>query len=293
MIKLSGLLANNPQSVMAGFGLLRVLTERGHKVRIAWPTGTAELQGIDQQTLIAEIDDYFNERQIAPEFCWCNTLLPTEEVKPGAMDLATYYELVEKSDQQTQAWIDSFWYRDMKGKLRSTPLNLTTGNQEFFTMLRGVGNKALLSYIAAHGGVAQSIEQALFNPQNSDDCRHFSWDPSTAKLGETLGGDKPPTSAPHRAEAGAVWLAVEGLPLYPAGVQSAAMGKSYDIWPYLVPTKPVNLSVAQVMQFSGHWLDPDELAAQGWSRWQTRRADIGGGNCVLLAGACRSTTQTT
>lgn len=99
--------------------------------------------------------------------------------------------------------------------LRSTMLDLTSGNQRLLKSIRAVageresgdGNNQLLS--------EEAVREALFGPwQYRDDHHALGWDPSTQRL-HALRHKLPEQDKTNRSVRAAVFLASQALPLFP------------------------------------------------------------------------------
>lgn len=267
MIALKGLRINNPQAIMASYGLLRILDHQGLTAHLYWrEDNVAVIEDIEWPPLVEAVTTYIRGREQAPELNW--------QAKLSGLSMEDYRTLYRESRNGTREWINAYWY--LKGpndgaawsKLdltaRKCRVSLCASIRDSISLVSAPEAKRARAQ-GKKRGVEEYLRAALLDPwANDDDVSSVGWDPGAAKLGAVIAGGHDPSATRHRSVAAAMWLAWESMPLFPA--RWLAGDRTEVI--FVVPQRPVSLAGAQLMLLSGPHLGTTELAAQGWSNWQ-------------------------
>ncbi|MFZ4699051.1 MAG: type I-G CRISPR-associated protein, Cas3-extension family [Candidatus Methylumidiphilus sp.] len=278
MVELTGLSITNPQAVMASFGLLRVLAQNGQpQARLEWrePDRVAVIHGIDWDMLLETLNAAIQQREQAPELNWADSIkkYPREQ----------YREQMQTCPPEQRQWLEAFWFEQhQKGKtekgkteLTETKFKMTAAKQGLFSAVR-----KLIPKLRKH--FKEKMGEALLGPWlNKDNAVTLGWDPGAMKAGSTYAGEKSPSDAKHITVIGAMWLAFEALPLFPARWLEET-GR-YDEIEWVVPHCPIGLAGLRQMLLAGGKLEASELEAQGWSRWSIAISHNGSFGCLQPA----------
>ncbi|MCX7111715.1 MAG: hypothetical protein NTX45_16630 [Proteobacteria bacterium] len=273
MVELTGLSITNPQAVMASFGLLRVLAQNGQpQARLEWrePDRVAVIHGINWDTLLETLNAAIQGHEQAPELNWADSIkkYPREQ----------YREQMQTCPHEQREWLEAFWFEQhQKGKteLVETKLDMTAGQVKLFSAVRTLIPKLRENF-------KEKMQEALLGPWlNKDNAVTLGWDPGAMKAGSTYAGEKSPSDAKHITVIGAMWLAFEALPLFPARWLEET-GR-YDEIEWVVPHCPIGLAGLRQMLLAGGKLEASELEAQGWSRWSIAISHNGSFGCLQPA----------
>ncbi|MEI7866308.1 MAG: hypothetical protein WCI11_00345 [Candidatus Methylumidiphilus sp.] len=273
MIELTGLSITNPQAVMASFGLLRVLAQNGQpQARLEWrePDRVAVIHGIDWDVLLETLNAAIQQREHAPELNWADSIKEYPRKQ--------YREQMQTCPPEQRQWLEAFWFEQhQKGKteLAETKLDMTAGQLKLFSTVRN-----LIPKLRKH--FKGKMQEALLGPWlNEDNVGSLGWDPGAMKSGATLAGEDSPSKARHITVVGAMWLAFEALPLFPA--RWLAETGRFDEIEWVVPHCPIGWAGLRQMLLAGCKLDASELEVQGWSRWSVAISRNGRLGCLQPA----------
>lgn len=222
---LTGLQGSHPLGALAAFGLIRCCQEMEGFVgaKLAWRKGADWLavlhteQPRDAEELIQALANRQKERSSSPEVNWTNNIKTTSEIFAKAANEAQL-ELT-KGKRGFADFLSAFTceIQDNKGdKLIPTLFYMTSGKQEFLKEVRNL-SKSLANGIRV-GRLRKTTEdmfrEALCGPWKYEDQQHsLGWDPSTERLHALRA--KSPTKERSAGITAAIWLAFEGLPLFP------------------------------------------------------------------------------
>lgn len=222
-IILTGLIGSNPLGALAAFGLLRVCNEvpalEGTRLSWVWDHDwTAVLrtpEEIQKEELIRLLADRQQNRSL-DIFSW------SDDIKG---DLGEFHELlVQQAEAATinnRLAVDYFaaFGSDIvtarsTDEVKPTAFHMTAGRQKFLNSIQKLGNSLKTE-------TEKAFNEALFGPwQYADRYHSLYWDPSTERLHAL--SYLAPTKEDPRCVRGAVWLAIEALPLFPT---AATYGK--------------------------------------------------------------------
>jgi hypothetical protein len=233
-------------------------------------------------------------RAAAPEFNWAD-------------DIRTEPDLFKKAskatqDRRVQGFLSSFacdLALDGKKNLKPSAFHMTSGQQRFLEKVRELAAslepKDVVSKKRGKAKApAEAMREALFGPwQYEDEFHAFGWDPNAERLHALQ--SKSPTSESPRSVRGAVWLAVEALPLFPCCVADGALqtrafsrheGKTYFTWPLW--RQPLSLDVVRSLVALKELTLPepklDDLRARGiFAVFRARRAGLQKGYAIFRA----------
>lgn len=199
MHELIGLSAGSPIGFMASLGMMRVLAaDRQQEVRLGWQKGHAVIDGIDIETAITELTANIENRSEAPEFKWANT---PRKVSPEQ------YRAVCKTmvnDERALGFMAG-WATDAavyNGTIRSTRLDMTSGNQKLLRDLRKLAVK-----------IKKEHFKSALNGGPYEDQSSYGLDPITVR--SHAHEPKAPTKSTPPGKPGLIWLAFESIPLHP------------------------------------------------------------------------------
>jgi len=183
---------------------------------------------VDGPGVVMAFAKLVRETGARPEWEWAEQIKGTE------------IEEFRKSSKAAPEWFAAYG-SDLvgkEGKLESTPFDMTVARQKFLAdagwldgELRKPGKK--------EDQTIGSFEEAMFGPwRYRDNQHHLGWDPATMLLGAYT--DEAPTNLKKAGVRAAVWLAMEGLPLFPCCCARGRLGtrgfvrlerKQYFTWP--------------------------------------------------------------
>ncbi len=257
-LTLSPITANTAIGVMAAYGLLRVLHNRGLGVRLGWDEVSlqAQIYGIDRAGLLEALEDHMRGRDQSPELHWWDSLkkVPVEE----------YRDRMRHADREAQAWFAAFLCETGDKWAASTVFDLTAGKLKFFPALRNIAG-----HIAAKG--REVWDEVLFGSwRYDDDFASFGWNPTELKDAASYAGNKAPTNGAHRSVVGANWLAYESLPLWPM-LGSRTIGQTRRGWSWAICTGPLSLEALAALNLAAPALSDAQCRAMKLQRW---KADI-------------------
>jgi hypothetical protein len=224
-IHLTGLAGNHPLGALAAFGLLRCCEEmdgwRGS--RLGWnpdPHWMPVLESkasMSQESLIVALVARQQGRPGAPEVNWAQTLkVPREEYLDATREAADELRDGRRGYADFLAAFACEVQVDENGQVLPSHFYMTSGQQRFLKEAR-----ALASGLAKGIKVgrrkkspAEMFKEALFGPWKYEDPQHsLGLDPSTECLHALRA--RSPSTDPNPGVTGAIWLALEALPLFP------------------------------------------------------------------------------
>jgi hypothetical protein len=259
-IVLGALVGSNPLAALASFGLLRVLTQSGRVARLWFEERddwVAVLRGDfdTEDALIAWLCDWSSKREMSFLVYGGNDdLRVLANVYRGMLRAALRTENLEEV-----AFLSAFAADgakdDSKGLIKPTSFYMASGQQSFLDAMRAIG--------AAVQKTPEPLwREALLGPwKYATLLWGAGWDPAAERLHALR--YKAPTKDKPSCVAGAAWLALEALPLFPAfsnrgkeetvGFSSGRRPRKFR-WP--VPNRPVSLDALEVLLSSSE-LDPN------------------------------------
>ena len=239
-LSLQGLKANSPIAFMAAMGLLKIVHSLDQSVAMSWKDGNAWLylpETMDKATLYQGLHNHLKQslNQDWVE-CWGT------DVK---MTPAEYRNRVQQANvSDDQACIDflaavghEFAVKTKKDQIQLTPFYMISGQQ-----------KLLKSITKLMTGLLNHTEQALDDTLLSrwtycDKVHTLGWDPVNERLHAYE--SRKPTDLPDQGMAAAIWLAYEGLTLFPTTLvkgnklETTCFVQDQFMWP--VWTSPAKL----------------------------------------------------
>ena len=234
-ISLTGLIGSNPLGALAAFGLLRVCSEIPSlsDVRLYW---SMELEGdpIDDWVAVLRVSDgvdktklielLANRQKYRPLgiFGWSDDIRVKAEDYRGHLDEHTKEATLH--DRLCADYFAAFGSEmvtdDSQDLIKPTAFYMTSGQQKFLKIVRDFGE-------SISNGSLQAYEEALFGPWLYKEKIHsLGWDPSTERTYSYRHKDPSKKTRDDfpRSVLGAIWLAVEGLPLFPTAVSRGRLG---------------------------------------------------------------------
>jgi hypothetical protein len=302
---LKGMRGGHPLGALAAFGLFRACTEMPDMAdaRLRWREDDlvavlSVTPPLTDDGLIEKLVERQAGRAAAPEFNWADDI----RTKPGLfMDASKATQ-----DRRVQDFLSSFacgLALDGKQNLKPSAFHMTSGQQRFLEKARELAASLEPKDVSPkkRGKVkapAEAMREALFGPwQYEDEFHAFGWDPNAERLHALQ--SKSPTSESPRSVRGAVWLAVEALPLFPCCVADGALqtrafsryeGKTYFTWPLW--QQPLSLDVVRSLVALKELTLPeaklkpklDDLRARGiFAVFRARRASLQKGYAIFRA----------
>jgi hypothetical protein len=298
---LKGLRGGHPLGALAAFGLLRVCTEMPDMAdaRLRWrEDDLAAVLSVTPPLTDDELIEKLVGRQAgraeAPEFNWADDI----RTKPGLfMDASKATQ-----DRRVQDFLSSFACElalDGKQNLKPSAFHMTSGQQRFLEKVRELAASLEPKDVASKKrgkakAPAEAMREALFGPwQYEDEFHAFGWDPNAERLHALQ--SKSPTSENPRSVRGAVWLAVEALPLFPCCVADGALqtrafsrhkGKTEFSWPLWEHPLPLDVvrSLVALEELTSPKPKIHDLRARGiFAVFRARRASLQKGYAIFRA----------
>lgn len=229
-IELTGLDGSNPLGFLAAVGVVRVLADHGHDVRMRWAlAGTWRAvicAPLSRESLLALLDQdrrtWAGERALLLRYSKEGGDGSVRDLKPRPDDLGRWLsDLVEGGSARSLALAAAFFTetaQDNNGNTKPTALHFTAGQQQFLAMA------ALLQA----GVTGEDLEEALFGPwRYRRELPVFGWDASAGRDYALRASD--PSKDKKTGVPGADWLAFLGLaalPVAPVGAKVLTPGCS-------------------------------------------------------------------
>jgi hypothetical protein len=303
-IVLNGLIGSNPLGALAAFGLLRVCSE------IPSMKGTGlywsrDLEGIpiddwiailrvpddiDKSKLIELLSDRQKNRRLCV-FEW------SDDIRTKPENYREYLEkLAEVATQDYRlcadyatAFASEIIVDKSQGLIKPTAFHMTSGKQKFLKIVKDFGESML-------NGSSRAFEEALFGPWLYQEKLHsLGWDPSTERAYAYRHKDpsKKTNDDFPRSVLGAIWLAIEALPLFPTAVSRGRLKttcfiridrNTMLIWP--IWEKPLGLDslrsllmTSELVSGNKSW---DALGRRGVSSvYQSMRSELNKGYAIF------------
>jgi hypothetical protein len=226
-IELPALKGHHPLGFLAACGLLRIAT-RHSPAHLGWKTesaggwvaflqmGEAQAEGLRDRliTIVAES---------AEQFIKALDRAGLEEAEILASDFRKCGESTSATDLLTSIGSDILQRRKESGKnkgkfvIRMTHFAMTSGQQDLISGARKVAEKLAKRSRKneVQEEVRKKIHEALFGPWLYQDDEHsLGWDPNSQRL-HALRNMAPTNDTQNRSVSGAIFLATQGLPLFP------------------------------------------------------------------------------
>jgi hypothetical protein len=225
-IELPGLRGHHPLGFRAACGLLRSCmgySDLG-RIKLAW-TGAqgngyfiavlfAERK-LDIPTLTQALNWQCKQTWESPAFTWSSKIDDREKYRKAAQ-----CQLDQKRDSKSADALMALaaLASDVvvnKGSLRSTMLDLTSGNQRFLGSVLDLAGRPAKSNGRPDHLSEDAVHEALLGPWRYRDDHHaLGWDPDTQRL-HALRHKLPEKDTESRSVRAAVFLATQALPLFP------------------------------------------------------------------------------
>jgi len=285
----TGLRGSHPLGVMAAFGLLRVASgvDLPQPVRLSWREG-ADWQACLHFPVAVSRDEVLTALAGAVMARTANPPLPGQtDMKLLPETLAQLArDGVATGDEETMALLAAVGSEAVtlgnRPEVKPTGFYMLSGQQRFFSIVRE------LTALLAAGETTAALTEALFGPWRYRDPVHaLGWDPEAERLHALQA--QSPTKKKAQNVAGAVWLGVESLPLWPVVArdgrlwttgfrEASARWLSWPVW-----TAPIDLATLRsVLTLADlHEETPDErclarLRGRGIAHvFRARRVPVG------------------
>lgn len=284
-LELTGLRGDHSLGFLTACGLLHSLKDANglDETRLAWtrPQGNgtlvATLHAAKQRPDIACLTSVVNKRcevvRKSPAYGWSTKVDDREKYREAASEvLGRNNDFAEITDiLAIFAALASDLAKTNKGKLQSTLLDLTSGNQQLLKSILGL----------ARNFTDEAISEALFGPWQYQDEQHsLGWDPQTQRL-HALRHKLPENDKANRSVRAAVFLATQALPFFPCFVRNGRLhttgfyrkdGEDWFSWP--VWRTPITLGTLRSLL--AHPFTADLKARGVEVVYHCRRASTGG-----------------
>lgn len=220
-IALTGLPGHVPIGLLAALGAWRTAERLWSGTKLSWRATAAGSycpvlhvgSGVDVAGLAQEFTALIRGWTERPEWSWA------AQVK--SEDPKTFIEAEERVEPDWLACMASDLV-DKDGRLESTPFDMTVARQKFLDDAKWLHDELRKPSKRGDETLA-SFQEALFGPwRYRDNQHHLGWDPSTMLLGAFT--EEAPTNLKKAGVRAAVWLAMEGLPLFPCCCVNRRLG---------------------------------------------------------------------
>lgn len=225
-IELPGLRGHHPLGFLAACGLLRscVGYSGWGPIKLAWTSSQGSSHFIavlfaetklDIPTLTKVLNWQCEQTRKSPAFTWSSKIDNREEYRRAVRRLVEQQRDRKSADAlRTFAALTSDVVLN-KGSLRSTMLDLTSGNQRFLGSVLDLAGKPAKSNGKPDLLSEDAVREALLGPWLYRDDHHaLGWDPDTQRL-HALRHKLPEKDRENRSVRAAVFLATQALPLFP------------------------------------------------------------------------------
>jgi hypothetical protein len=243
ILQLDGLIGSHPLGALAAFGLLKVLTSQGGKPRLSF---------VELDDWVGQLESEHDTIASLVEALSTWIVTPREEVLAWTTDDVrvepeVYRQALARSltaNHELTSFLVAFAADGAedksKGLVKPSGFYMASGQQSFLEAMR-----AILALVREAPQAAWS--EAIRGPwRYTAPLWGAGWDPGTERMHALR--YKAPTKDKTSCVAGAVWLGLEALPLFPSfsrrgrertvGFVSHSRGKHWR-WP--VPTAPLDL----------------------------------------------------
>ena len=303
-IVLPGLIGSNPLGALAAFGLLRVCNEipSMNGASLHW---NRELEGvpIDDWVAVLRVPDGTDETKLIElltnrqkyrplcVFGWSDDIRVKPEDYRALLDklakMATLnYRLV--ADYFT-SFGSEMATDESQGLVKPTAFHMTSGQQKFLKIVRDFGDSML-------NDSSKAFEEALFGPWLYQEKIHsLGWDPSTERAYAYRHRDPSKKNKDDfpRSVLGAIWLAVEALPLFPTAISGGRLKTTCFVrkernamltWP--IWETPLNIDVVRSLLMTSELVSGnkswDRLGRRGIvAVYQSTRSELNKGYAIL------------
>lgn len=225
-ITLTGIPGSNPIGAMAAFGLFRICHREqpfGH-CRLSWKLDTDWCPVLHTQSEASAnaLTEFLIKRQSSRS---TNHVLNwNNDIKSAPADFRK--QLISAETEETKGFFSAFGSEVVTAKstpdVKPTAFHMTAGQQKFLKSARDLSTSLDPAYKPNSRDSDQDWKErlcaawheTLFGPWKYSDSEHsLGWDPTTEGLYAL--SDRSPSSAGPSSVRGAIWLAFEGLPLFP------------------------------------------------------------------------------
>ncbi|MBX3452769.1 MAG: hypothetical protein KF777_24750 [Planctomycetaceae bacterium] len=225
-LALTGLKGHHPLGFLAACGLLRCC-ERWNDFGQTTPSWERSIGDgfvaslrceatIDFEALAQVVNCSAKQQRESPAFTWSSKIDVREKYRDSAIALRNdSNQRTSKEGLDRLAALASDIVTDSKGRLRSSMLDLTSGNQRFLSSIRAVAGEAASKKGKPRFVTKEEVTEALIGPWQYRDSDHsLGWDPSTQRL-HALRHKLPEQDKENRSVRLAIYLASEALPFFP------------------------------------------------------------------------------
>ena len=290
-------MGSSPLGALAAFGLLRACSEilelsepRLHwRMEHDWMAVLTVASSIDECALLNHLE--VRQRALKLDvFSWSEDI--RVEPEKYRIRLIRHGQTATARDRRSADYYAAFGSDTVtdgsKGLVKPTAFHMTSGQQEFLKIVAEFAE-------SLRKNSNQAFKEALFGPWEYNGRRHsLGWDPATERLyayrhkdPSTKTKDDFPNSVP-----GAVWLAVEALPLFPTTVWGRRLattgltkrnGVTRLVWP--IWKEAIALDTLKMLLATSGLLDPegwDSLGKRGVAAiYESARSEFGKGYAIF------------
>ena len=223
---LPGLRGHHPLGFLAACGLLQSYAgwpESG-QAKLAWmdSKGSGNFVAVlfaetklDIPTLTKLLNWRCDQTRKSPAFTWSSKIDDREKYRKAARRLLDQERESGSSDALTAFAALASDVVTKKDSLRSTMLDLTSGNQRFLESVLVLAGKSAKGNGKPRPISEEAVSEALLGPwQYRDDHHALGWDPETQRI-HALRGKLPEKDKANRSVRAAVFLATQAIPLFP------------------------------------------------------------------------------
>jgi hypothetical protein len=225
-IELPGLRGHHPLGFLAACGLLRSCSgcPGSGQAKLAWTKSRESGEFIavlfgemkpDLPTLTQVLNWRCEQTRKSPAFTWSSKIDDREEYRRAAQRLLDQERDSKSADALTAFAALASDVVANRGSLRSTMLDLTSGNQRFLESVMDLAGKPVKRNGKPDPITEDAVREALLGPWKYRDDHHaLGWDPETQRL-HALRNMLPENDKANRSVRVAVFLATQALPLFP------------------------------------------------------------------------------
>lgn len=249
--ELPGLRGHHPLGFLAACGLLRSYagwSESG-QTKLAWANsqGSGDFVAVlfaetklDISTLTKVLNWRCEQTRKSPAFTWSSKIDDREEYRKAARRLLDQERDSESADALMGFAALASDVVARKGSLRSTMLDLTSGNQRFLESVLVLAGKPAKGNGKPRPISEEAVREALLGPwQYRDDHHALGWDPETQRL-HALRDKLPEKDKANRSVRAAVFLGTQAISLFPCFARGRSLyttgfhrkdGEDWFSWP--------------------------------------------------------------